>query len=38
MPKYGKDIRKVVFQKYRFVYRFKGNVIQILTVYRENLP
>lgn len=38
MPEYGKDIRRVVYQKYSFIYRLNGNVIEILTVYRENLP
>jgi len=36
--KYGKDIRRVVYQKYSFVYRVKNNTIEILTIYRENLP
>ena len=39
---YGKDIRRVVYQKYSFVYRInsksKDNTIEILTIYRENLP
>ncbi len=35
---YGKDIRRVVYQKYSFVYRIKNNTIEILTIYRENLP
>jgi plasmid stabilization system protein ParE len=38
MPEYGNDIRRVIYQKYSFLYRQKGNVIEILTVYRENLP
>ena len=38
MPEYGDGIRRVVYQKYSFVYRFKDEVIEILTVYRENLP
>ena len=38
MPDYGNNIRRVVYQKYSFVYRLKGDVIEILTIYRENLP
>jgi len=38
MPEHGEDIRRVVYRKYSFVYRFKDDVIEILTVYRENLP
>ncbi|MGR8932457.1 MAG: type II toxin-antitoxin system RelE/ParE family toxin [Gammaproteobacteria bacterium] len=38
MPELGDDIRRVVYQKYSFIYRLKGKTIEILTVYRENLP
>jgi len=38
MPEFGKDIRRVIYRKYSFVYRVKNDVIEILTVYRENLP
>ncbi len=38
MPEYGPDIRRVVFQKYSFVYRVNKNVVEILTLYRENQP
>jgi plasmid stabilization system protein ParE len=38
MPEYGDDIRRVVYHKYSFVYRVKEDVIEILTVYRDNLP
>ena len=38
VPKYGVGVRKVVYKRYNFVYRVQGNVIQILTIYRENLP
>ncbi len=38
MPEYGKGIRRVVYKRYSFLYRVKGNVIEILTIYRENLP
>lgn len=38
MPEYGDGIRCVVYQKYSFIYRVKEDVIEILTVYRDNLP
>jgi len=38
MLEYGEDIRRIVYQKYSFIYRLKGNEIEILTVYRENQP
>lgn len=38
MPEFGEGIRRVVYQKYSFVYRLKGETIEILTVYWENLP
>lgn len=38
MPQFGKDVRRVVYQEYSFLYRIKKNVIEILTLYRENLP
>ena len=38
MPEFGDNIRRVVYQQYSFVYRLKGNTIEILTVYRENQP
>lgn len=38
MPEFGEHIRRVVYQQYSFVYRLNGNTIEILTVYRENLP
>ncbi|MCF6286718.1 MAG: type II toxin-antitoxin system RelE/ParE family toxin [Candidatus Hydrogenedentes bacterium] len=38
MPEYGDDIRRVVYKKYSFLYRINDDVIEILTVYRENLP
>lgn len=37
-PKYGKDVRKLVYQKYSILYRIKGDTILILTIFRENLP
>lgn len=38
MPEFGEGIRRVVYNQYSFVYRVNGDVIEILTVYRENLP
>jgi plasmid stabilization system protein ParE len=38
MPEFGENIRWVVYQRYSFVYRIKNEKIEILTVYRENLP
>jgi plasmid stabilization system protein ParE len=37
-PEYGVGIRKVVYKKYSFLYRINNDHIEILTVYRENLP
>ena len=38
MPEYGENIRRVVYRKYSFIYRISDDCIEILTVYRENLP
>ena len=38
MPVFGDGIRRVVYREYSFVYRINDDVIEILTVYRENLP
>ena len=38
MPEFGENIRRVIYRKYSFIYRINGNVIEILTVYRENQP
>ena len=38
MPELGPDIRRVVYRRYSFIYRVKADVIEVLTVYRENLP
>jgi len=35
---FGKDIRKLVHQKYSILYRIESNYILIITIYRENLP
>lgn len=37
MPKFGEGIRRVVYQKYSFIYRHSKRQIEILTIYRENL-
>ncbi|MBU1308058.1 type II toxin-antitoxin system RelE/ParE family toxin [Rheinheimera muenzenbergensis] len=38
MPEFGADIRKICYKKYSFVYRVTAIQIEILSVYRENLP
>ena len=38
MPDFGEGIRRVVYQKYSVVYRVRAKQIEILTLYRENLP
>jgi len=38
MPQFGEGIRRIAYEKYSFVYRINNNVIEILTVYRENQP
>ena len=38
VSKFGIGVRKLVYKRYNFVYRVQGNEIQILTIYRENLP
>ena len=38
MPEFGEGIRRVVYRKYSFLYRVAKDRIEILTVYRENLP
>jgi len=38
MSEYGEGIRKVVYRKYSFLYRVNDDIIEVLTVYRENLP
>lgn len=38
MPDYGEGVRRIVYKRYSFVYRVKGDEIQILTIYRENRP
>ncbi len=38
MPELGEGIRRVVYKRYSFIYRINGKEIEILTVYRENMP
>lgn len=38
MPVFGEGVRRVVYRKYSFLYRVNEDVIEILAVYRENLP
>lgn len=38
MSEHGLGIRKICYKKYSFVYRVTASRIEILTVYRENLP
>ena len=38
MPEFGDNVRRVVYQKYSFVYRIKADAVEILTLYRENQP
>lgn len=35
---FGDNIRKLVYQKYSILYRIQEDNIEILTLYRENLP
>ena len=35
---FGKNIRKLVFQKYSILYIIQSTHIDIITVYKENLP
>ncbi len=35
---YGKNIRKLVHQHYSILYIIKQNEINIISIYRENLP
>jgi len=38
MPQYGEGIRRIAYERYSFFYRINNDVIEILTIYRENLP
>ena len=38
MPDFGEGVRRVVYKKYCFLYRIHEDRIEILSVYRQNLP
>lgn len=38
MSDYGEGVRRVVYRRYSFLYRVNDKRIEVLTVYRENLP
>jgi len=38
MTGYGQGIQRIVYREYSFIYRIKGEKIEILTIYKENLP
>jgi plasmid stabilization system protein ParE len=38
MPQFGQGVRRIVYQRYSFLYQVKSNRIEILTIYRENKP
>ncbi len=38
MPELGEGVRRVIYKRYSFIYRLNGDVVEILTIYRENLP
>ena len=38
VPEFGEGVRRVVYREYSFVYRIESDVIEILTIYRENKP
>jgi len=38
LPDFGEETRRVSYREFSFVYRFNEGVIEILTIYRENLP
>jgi plasmid stabilization system protein ParE len=38
MLEFGEGIPRIVFKEYSLLYRIKLDQIEILTVYRENLP
>jgi len=37
-PEFGEEVRKLIYQRYSILYRIGKNEIEILTLYRENLP
>jgi len=38
MSEQGENIRRVVYREYSFLYKITDDTIEVLTVYRENLP
>ena len=38
MIEYGENIRRIVYREYSFLYKISDDTIEILTVYRDNLP
>jgi len=38
MIEYGEHVRRIVYREYSFLYKITDDTIEILTVYRENLP
>ncbi|MGM0594616.1 MAG: type II toxin-antitoxin system RelE/ParE family toxin [Pseudomonadota bacterium] len=38
VPELSDNARRVVYKRYSFIYRYDGESVEILTVYRENLP
>jgi len=35
---YGDGVRKLVYERFSILYRIQENAIEVLTLYRENLP
>jgi len=38
MTSYGKGVRRIAYREFSFIYRVNGGNIEILTIYKENLP
>ena len=38
MPELGENIRRLSYREYSFIYRYQRKTVEILTIYRENLP
>jgi len=38
LPEHGEGIRRIVYQKYSFIYRIQNSTIEILAIHRENKP
>ena len=37
-PEFGEGVRKVIYQSYSILYRINQDTIEVLTIYRENIP